>query len=314
MKKNKCTVCEKVKGKRKCKIREDSFVCPRCCAEIRGEDCGGCSHYAQSKKYAVEKMKKSKSRGFTAIIDPEVDEAVDKALEFVENGNLAKGEELLTELLEKHPDLHMVQYGMGTVQAMKGNHEESIIYFDKAIEIFPYFVEAWFNRGTSYQKMLDVGNTIRSYQKVVEFGDPKEQFVASALELLHSQEAITASETDGLSLEQYLESMDVFDKAFLNMKDKKYTKAILGFEKVLGQNPNHPQSHGNIGLCYAYLGKKDEALAAYERALELDPGYAPAKQNMLALLSLQDGERLQDQPTETVEFYKDRMVDEKKDT
>ncbi len=313
MKKNKCTVCAKAKGKRKCKIREDSFICPRCCAEIRGEECDGCSHYAQSKKYAVEKMKKSKSRHFIAKVDPEIDDAVDKALEFVENGNMEKGEELLAELLEKHPDLHMVQYGVGTIQAMKGNYEEAIVYFDKAVEIFPYFIEAWFNRGVAYQNMLDVGNTIRSFQKVVEIGNPEEQFVISALELIRGQEEITARDT-GLSLEQYLESMDVFDKAFLNMKDKKYSKAILGFEKVLVQHSNHPQSHGNIGLCYAYQGKRDEALAAYERALEIDPDYAPAKQNMLALLSLPDGERMQDQRTETVEFYKDRMVDGDKDT
>ncbi len=314
MKKNKCTVCVKVKGKRKCKIRENSLICPRCCAAIRGEDCDGCSHYIQSKKYAVEKMKKSGFRSFTVKIDPEIEDAVDKALEFVENGNLAKGEELLTELLGKHPDLHMVQYGMGTVQAMKGNYEKSIIYFDKALEIFPYFIEAWFNRGVSYKKIRDVGNTVKSFQKVVELGDPKEPFVVSALKLLHDLE-LTSLHESGLPLEQYVETMDVFEKAFLSMKEgKNYTKAILGFEKVLAQNPNHPQSYGNIGLCYAYLGKKDEALAAYEMALELDPSYAPAKQNRLALLSLQDGERLQDQPTETVEFYKDRMVDEEKDT
>ena len=312
MKKNRCTVCVKVKGKRKCKIRENSLICPRCCAAIRGEDCDGCFHYVQSQKYAVEKMKKTGFRSFAVQINPEVEEAVDKALGFVENGNLEKGEELLTEILKKHPEFHGVQYGMGTVQAMKGHYEESIIYFDKALEIFPYFIEAWFNRGVSYQKMLDVGNTIKSFQKVVEFGDPKEPFVVSALELLHSQEEITARET-GLSLEQLLESEEVFDKAFLNMKDKKYEKAILGFEKVLAQNPNHPQSHGNIGLCYAYLEKKEEALAAYERALGLDPEYAPAQQNKLALLSLQDGERLQDQPTETVDFYRDRIVDEEKD-
>ena len=314
VKKNKCAVCVKVKGKRKCKIREDSLICPRCCAEIRGEGCEWCSRYAQSKKYAAEKMKKSKFRSFTAKIDPEVDEAVDNALVFVERGNLVKGEELLTELLEKHPDLHMVQYGMGTVQAMKGNYEESIVYFDKALAIFPYFVEAWFNRGVSYKEMCDIGNTVKSFQKVVEFGEPEEQFVVSALELIRTMEENCARES-GLSVEEHFESMAVFDRAFLSMKeDKNYSKAILGFKKVLAQNPNNPQSYGNIGLCYAYMGKKDEALAAYEKALELDPDYEPAKQNMMVLLSLGDGERMQDMQMETVDYYRDGMTEEKKNT
>lgn len=63
------------------------------------------------------------------MIDPEVDKAVDRALAFVENGNILKGEELLGALLKEHPDLYIVHYGMGTLLAMKGKHKESIVFF-----------------------------------------------------------------------------------------------------------------------------------------------------------------------------------------
>ena len=304
MKKKKCTICLKVKGRRLCKIKEESLICSRCCAEIRNSNCSGCSHYAQAERYAVEKMKKSHYREFTAKIDPEVDKAVDKALTFVENGNIAKGEELLAGLIEKYPDLYIVQYGMGTVLAMKGNYSDSITHFDKCLEIFPYFVEAWFNKGTSYKNLLDVGNAIKSFQKVIEFGDREDHFVNTAHEFLRDIGANIYRDT-GLSLDLYIHSMEEFDDAFSKMQNREYKQAIVGFQKVLSLNKNHAQSFGNLALCYSFLGEKQKALLAFDNALEIDPRYEPALKNKAILLSLKDGEKMSDNQIETVYYYKE---------
>ncbi len=95
MKNNKCVICHKVKGKRLCKQRERSFVCPRCCAKIRNTDCDGCAHYVQAAKHSLEKMKKMKFKEFTAISVSEIDDAVDKALALVERGDINAGEKSL---------------------------------------------------------------------------------------------------------------------------------------------------------------------------------------------------------------------------
>jgi tetratricopeptide (TPR) repeat protein len=63
------------------------------------------------------------------------------------------------------------------------------------------------------------------------------------------------------------------------------------------------QSYGNLGLFYAFLGKKQEALAAFDKALTIDPGYEPAITIRAIFMSLRDGEKM---PTaiKIVEFYK----------
>jgi hypothetical protein len=86
MKKTKCIVCAQVKGKRVCKINNNTLICSLCCADIRNPDCEGCSHYAQAARYALEKKQQSASKHFITRIDPEVDEAVDRALTMVESG------------------------------------------------------------------------------------------------------------------------------------------------------------------------------------------------------------------------------------
>ena len=69
--------------------------------------------------------------------------------------------------------------------------------------------------------------------------------------------------------------------------------------------PTHPQSYGNIGICYAHLGQKVNALAALEIALELDPMYEPVIVNKTATGTLKEGEKLEQEQLKSVDYYKD---------
>ncbi|MEI6598332.1 MAG: tetratricopeptide repeat protein, partial [bacterium] len=110
--------------------------------------------------------------------------AVDHAMSLAERGKTDAAWTAMTHLLIEYPENHNVCYGMGTVHAIKGEYKESVKWFDKAISIFPYFVEAYFNKATSYQKQLDVANAIRAYRKVVEMGDPNYIPVKQAISFL----------------------------------------------------------------------------------------------------------------------------------
>jgi len=254
-------------------------------------------------------MKKSNFKDFTAPIDPEVDKAVDDALRFAQQGNLAKGEASLIGLLAKYPNVYKVQYGMGTLHAMKGNYAESVFFLNKCLETFPYFVAAWFNKGVAHKNLLDLGNTITSFRKVIEFGDHGDHLVITAEKVLLDMET-SISRDYGMTLDRYLQSMAEFDSAFAQMQNKEYEKAITGFQNVLVINKNHPQSYGNIGLCYSFLGKREEALAAYDQALAIDPNYKPAQTNRAILLSLPDGEKMPDSHIKTVGFYNQTGAEE----
>lgn len=300
--KTKCVSCRSVKGKRLCKIKNADLVCPRCCAELRNPRCSGCLHYKAAERYGIEKMKNQQVRDFIAKIDPVVDSEVEEALAFVENGTIAKGEKLLIDLIRNHPDLYMVQYGMGTMLAMKGDYAGSIAYFDACLDIFPYFPEAWFNKGISHKNMLDVGNAIKSLKKAIDFGENEDKYIKSARDFVKGM-AESIHRSTGLSVDEYLRDMDRFESAFSKMQNGEYEEAISGFLKVCGSNKIHVQSYGNLGLCYAFLGKKQEALSAFDKALSIDPRYEPAITNRAIFMSLKDGEKM---PTasKTVEFYK----------
>ena len=263
-------------------------------------------HYAQAERYALTKTQQSASKRFIMRIDPDVDEAVDHALAMVESGQMRAGERILSDLLLAHPDIHTVQYAMGTVCAMKGQYDEALVYFDTPVEIFPYFVEAWFNKGVTHQKNLEIGEMIRAHQKVLELGDPAEDFVRTAREVLKNLERQIREDT-GLGLEVYLRSMDMFHEAFVAMENRQWEQALAGFQKVAAVNSSSPQSYGNMGICYACLGQKQEALAAFDSALELDPQYEPALLNRRLAVSLAEGEKL-NYEFRSIEYYKDQTM------
>ncbi len=89
-------------------------------------------------------------------------------------------------------------------------------------------------------------------------------------------------------------------------------QAIIGFEKVLKFNPNHVQSHGNMGLCYSIPGEREKALKANNKALELDPDYAPAQINRTALLALKEGETFPGLEMNSVNYYREKVGKEKR--
>ncbi|MBN1347929.1 tetratricopeptide repeat protein [candidate division KSB1 bacterium] len=304
MKTETCVICLKAKGRRVCRIKDNLLICPICCAKTRRADCEGCIYFTQAEKYKNEKSITPKSKPFMMEIDPEVNEKVDRALAMAEKGNLNRAEGIISVLLNEYSHIDMVQYGMGVVCLMKNKYDEAISYFDKAIEINPYFVEAWYNKGAAHQQRLEMPQMIEAYRKTVELGDYSEHYVIHAKTILRDLEG-HIRKSNNLSLDEYLESAAIFNEAFNAMIRMEWEKAISGFKKVLSMDPRHTQSYGNLGICYGYLGRKQEALANLDRALELDPNYEPAITNRAVINSLSDGEKLAIKKFQSVEYYKD---------
>jgi tetratricopeptide (TPR) repeat protein len=150
---------------------------------------------------------------------------------------------------------------------------------------------------------------IKAYQKVVEIGDPADEFVSRANDVIKEMENRIRQDTN-LTLDQYFKGMDKFNEAFAAMQNHEWEKALIGFQEVLRIDSKHTQSYGNIGICYAHLGQREEAIEALDKALELDPNYESAILNRAAVSSLKEGEKLNAE-FKAVDYYKDYLVERK---
>ena len=304
-----CPICGQRKAKRRCLRQNMDEICSLCCAGKRDAHCGDCLHYVEAQRYdsARERSAVVPSKDFIIELNPEVEEAVNAAMDLAEGGNVKSAWDTLTRLLREYPQDHMVCYGMGTLLAMKGEHTEAVRYFDLAIAIYPYLAEAHFNKAVACQKILDIAGAVRAYRKVVEVCEPNDTLVRRAQSFLVDI-AKVIRRSDGVDLDSYLVSQEVFDRAFVFMEQGDWLRALTGFRASAAKNDRNAPTHGNLGLCLAKLGRKAEALAELDRAVEIDSCYEPAKINRVAVEQMEEGRPMEVAELKTVHFNRDEFL------
>ena len=82
--------------------------------------------------------------------------------------------------------------------------------------------------------------------------------------------ADTPSETPQV---QVTDEMAVGRQAIQN---KNWTQAVTSFKKAVTENPKNADAHNLLGYSHRALGKFDDAFAAYDKALAIDPKHKGA--------------------------------------
>jgi|SRR5579871_3169690 len=87
----------------------------------------------------------------------------------------------------------------------------------------------------------------------------------------------------GVPLGDVVAGEQLFRRAFTAFESGRLDEAIAGFQRVLALVPRHYPSWGNLGAAHFALGRLDEARDCLNRALELNPEYEVARENLQRL-------------------------------
>ena len=232
-----------------------------------------------------------KNMPYTYELVPEMNEVFEKTLKQIERGNLVEAKKVAEKLYQDYPNNDLANYLLGLCYACEEEYEDSIIHFETALQINPSFPEAYYNLAISCLKAVHIGKAVDSFKRVLEL-EGKNSELGKLAQKEMKELAAMIQITSGLSLDEHIESEKSFDQAFVQLRNKKYEKAILLFRRVLAIEPDHVQSYGNIALAYCGLGKNRLALECLDKALELDPSYEPAQNNRDSIAELNEGECL----------------------
>lgn len=71
---------------------------------------------------------------------------------------------------------------------------------------------------------------------------------------------------------------------FYHQRD--YAKATQAYQKVIEIDPGYAEAYNNLGIIYQEAGDFDRALSAYQKAIEINPKYEKALNNLGVLLYL----------------------------
>jgi len=231
-----------------------------------------------------------------------IPDKVDSALELAQKGHFKQASAMLSKLKKKHSHNSDVQFGLGVMSLYSRKIEEAICYFDKAIQIDPFYIKAHFNRAMAYQQIANVKCVAESLKNVINLSYIDSELAEYAQKQLDELSEII-SDNSGTSLDQFIEAQMHFDTGFEYMKKHELDKAIPCFKRAASINTDTPQAYGNLGICYACLGEKETALNYFDEALRIDPDYEVARINRSLVEKLGTNEKLNIPAMRSINYY-----------
>jgi tetratricopeptide (TPR) repeat protein len=210
---------------------------------------------------------------------------------YVQTTHWRDSETLWTQALKCDPDNRFAHYNLGITLLSRGETNEAIAQYRRAVEIYPRYTEALNNLGLALFDNGEKKEAMAQYRKALEV-DPKHNRarcnLASALAQMGQLEEAAAQYRQVLRSEPDLVTAH-HDLAVTLDRLGQTDEAIAQYRQVLKAEPADIEVLNHLGLALAKAGRLDEASETYREAIRIDPRYVYAYCNLGAALS-QKGE------------------------
>jgi protein O-mannosyl-transferase len=154
--------------------------------------------------------------------------------------------------IARNPRSWMAHNNIAINLVQRGEIDEAIAHYDKALELDPSYGEAHYNLANALIRQKRVDEAIGHYQKAVELNPNNTKAYYNLGSVL-----VQAGRTE---------------------------EGIALYHKALELNPNNAAALNNLGAALLRLGRMEEAMAHYSKALQLDPNNAEANYNLAGAL------------------------------
>lgn len=206
-------------------------------------------------------------------------------LVLAERGDLAAAAERFAAALAANPRHDAAQRELGFTLEKLGRTAEAIPHFEEALRINPRFVAAHVNLGLALLKQNRADDAMRHFQTAVEL-DPNDCDAQLGIGLafkkqgrwedaLRHFEKARALAPDNYHVHHHL--------AGLWVARGDYPAAVPHMQRAAALRPNASDVQYVLGVTLLRAGRPDDARAAFEAALRLNPNDVEARQELLRL-------------------------------
>ncbi|MHC4474101.1 MAG: tetratricopeptide repeat protein [Planctomycetota bacterium] len=267
------------------------------------------SRKTKRKKQNVKLRRHRSSKKAVALprkVSAGIDNALDAAFRYHQDGQLGKAERIYKEILAKDPSHPDALHFLGLVTAQTGRKDLGENLMRKAIQVLPHNAVYYHNLATLIKDQEKWDEAIVLYQKAValqpDYSDAWRNLGLTLYSQNRVDDAIASyrkvTEINPTDAEAFLELGNLFEeRGDLN-------EAISCFRQTIQLQPDFIAAHNNMGNALEKLGKLDDAIACFQRVVELDPTHSSAKHHLSAL----SGQTTDTAPMEYVKELFDRYA------
>ena len=214
------------------------------------------------------------------------------------------------------PDLPEAHHNLGAIMEKQGRSEEAIEFYQNALKIRTHYAPAYFGLANVLVTEGRVEEGIRNYYLAIQFKpdyaeahnnlggiylksgeyEKATQHYIAALRVkpglveAYNNLGIALMQTGKLEMainqfQKALQLMPDFTKAQNNLRralaiQKELDMEISRLQNLLKDNPNNVELHFQLGNLYFRRGDPSEATQHYKKALQIDPKFVPALNNL----------------------------------
>lgn len=234
-----------------------------------------------------KKYPRSKSQTSTA---PEIalwlDQAATQLAQTNYAGTLATTQRILSRATPTRAQRVEALSYAGIAYSMLQEYDAAFTALSQALALDPNDAHLWYNRAMACRFTMRTGQSLRDFERAMHLEQDPALLEKMTDELAFSRKMAEASRAlRGLdfTLEQLIEQEELFQTGVRLMAAEQWEPTEQTFRRVIAMGDCLPQPWGNLGVCLIMQQRYDEAEIALRRALEVDPKYALARQNLAAL-------------------------------
>lgn len=184
----------------------------------------------------------------------------------------------------------------GVVSTGLKDLEGALRDLDEAVRLDPAMPKAHYNRGIALEEAGRMDEALRAYERAAEL-DPDYELARLAVDDLRTRPLVEAARRK-FDAEDYGGTARAMDEALARHPDSPALHHLRGVARLrmddaagalsdldatLRADPRNSRAHYNRGISLRNLGRREEARVSIRRALEIDPSYKLAQEELAAL-------------------------------
>lgn len=176
------------------------------------------------------------------------------------------------------PDKALLYRARAAADIKLGRYDDALNDFDTAIALDPKSRNAYSSRGKLKADLGRFDDALADYSAAIGLkSDSSEAYVNRGLIYLQTgrNEEALRDFTTALSLDPATNFKAYSERAIVNKRMGRYEAAINDYLRAADINPGSADIHYNLGNLYAQIGRYEDALSAYSKAISSGAGPQP---------------------------------------